>query len=174
MSQSYLWQAWTLGFIGVDCLATGPQSLCAAQDCRAKPTAVEPHWTSQSMHICLGVRRHGVFLFSPVQLQCQVGVLYHPSSSSSPVLDVSVRQTTLVHAMADVVHSPHSWSSFCPLTSHFHLHRLLHLISFVCRMCSCQCKLACLALKVMFSFSKSPNSVPPSVPWSVPWYTKTL
>ena len=33
--------------------------------------------------------------------------------------------------MPDVVHSPHSWSSFCPHTSHFHLHRLLHLISFI-------------------------------------------
>ena len=45
----------------------------------------------------------------------------------------------LVHATPDVVHPPHSWSSFCPSTSHFHLHRLLFPSS-ILRMCLYQCR----------------------------------
>ena len=57
-------------------------------------------------------------------------VLYQPSPSS-PVLVVSLLQTSLVHVMSDVLHPPHSWSSFCLRTSHSHLHRLIHLIVFL-------------------------------------------
>ena len=67
---------------------------------------------------------------SLVQLWCQVGVLYHPPPSSS-VFVLSLLQTTLVHIMPDVVYPPHSWSSFCPRTSHTYLHSLFHHIFFL-------------------------------------------
>ena len=62
-------------------------------------------------------------------LSSYVVVLNHPPTSS--VLSAYILQTTLVHVMLDVIHPPHSLSSFCPHTSHFHLHRLLHFISFI-------------------------------------------
>ena len=42
-----------------------------------------------------------------------VTCLYHRSLD----LRFSLLQTTLVHVIPDVVHPPHSWSSFCPLPS---------------------------------------------------------
>ena len=57
-------------------------------------------------------------------------VMWYPSPTS-PVLGVYLLQTKLVHIVPDVFHPPHSWSYFCLSTSHFHLHRLLHLISVI-------------------------------------------
>ena len=55
---------------------------------------------------------------------------YHPPPSS-PLFLVSLFRTTLVqlHVMLDVANPPHSWPSFCPGTSYFHLHSRLHLVS---------------------------------------------
>ena len=57
----------------------------------------------------------------------QAVALRHPPPFY-PVLVISLLQTSLVRVTPDVVHPPHSWSSFCLRTSHSHLHRLLHLI----------------------------------------------
>ena len=54
-------------------------------------------------------------------LWCLIGDLYYPSPCSH-ILGVSLPQTSLVHVMPDVIHPPHSSSSFCQGTSHFHLH----------------------------------------------------
>ena len=92
------------------------------------------------------------FVFSLVQLWCQVGVLYLPPSSS-PVLGVSLLLTALVRITPDAVHPPHSWSSFCPRTSHYHLHRLLHLIFFIHP--QNMSNLVCFAFSLKFSTRKS-------------------
>ena len=81
--------------------------------------------------------------------------MYHPPPSS-PVLGISLFQIALVLIMPDVVHPPHSWSSFCLDTSHFHLHHLLHLISFIhLQNVSIPVEHGCLAFNVMFSTLKS-------------------
>ena len=41
------------------------------------------------------------------------------------VSGVSSSKTTLVHDVPGVIHGPHSLSSFCLGTPHFHRHRLL-------------------------------------------------
>ena len=67
-----------------------------------------------------------------------------------------------VHILPDVVHPPHSWSSFWPCTSHFHLHNLLHIIFFLhSQNVSIPAQPACLAFNLMFSTPKSPNFVAP-------------
>ena len=45
--------------------------------------------------------------------------------SSSSWVAKSSSKTTLVHDVPDVIHGPHSLSSFCLGTPHFHRHRLL-------------------------------------------------
>ena len=45
-----------------------------------------------------------------------------------------VLQTALVHVMPGVTHPPHSWSSCCPGTSHFHLHHFFAVFSSSIRM----------------------------------------
>ena len=64
------------------------------------------------------LNHHLFFVFSLVQLICQVGILCH-IPPSSPAF-------TLILILPDVFHPPHSCSSFCPISSHFH--RLLPLI----------------------------------------------
>ena len=60
----------------------------------------------------------------------------------------------------DGIPPPHSWSSFCLGTCHFHLRPLLHPPSYVRRIYPGQRNLARLAFKAMFFMQNSPNSVP--------------
>ena len=67
-----------------------------------------------------------------------------------------VLQNTPVFVMLNVVHPPHSWSSYCPGTSHFHLRRrLLYLIFFIHpHDMPTQARHGCLAFSMIFSTPK--------------------
>ena len=83
--------------------------------------------------------------FSLVNLRCRIMVVYHTPPSSRLV------QTTPVHIMPDVIHPPHSWSSFCLLLNLFTLFPLSMLSIHV----------SCLAFYAMFSIPESPNFIAP-------------
>ena len=94
-----------------------------------------------------------------------VTCLYHRSLD----LRFSLLQTTLVHVIPDVVHPPHSWSSFCPLPSSSSTSPCFP--SSVLGMCPC---LGYLVFQSDISPPNSPNVValPPSpspfLPLSLP------
>ena len=67
---------------------------------------------------------HSHRLFSLVQLGCQVRFLY----LNLPSLGHLPPPNHTCHAW---YHPPHSWCSFCQSTSPFHIHCLLHIISFI-------------------------------------------
>ena len=100
---------------------------------------------------------YGLLFIAISQLECQVGVLCH-STSSTRALGVSLLHAAIVRVMHDVVHTPHS--SLCTGTSLFNLHSLLFAILSppIHTMCPYQRNMAsldCPAFNVRFSTTKS-------------------